>query len=90
MLLVTVVDPRTVVNPAQVRRLINAVATAGRTRGPHLKALFACMYYAALRPEEGAGLWRELCAQRKGRTFGGRAVRPEEVADLRRENCILA
>ncbi|NRQ36639.1 tyrosine-type recombinase/integrase [Nonomuraea sp. NN258] len=58
---VTVVDPRTVVNPAQARQLLDAVAQVGRKRGPRLKALFACIYYAALRPEEAADLRRENC-----------------------------
>ncbi|MFG1975538.1 tyrosine-type recombinase/integrase [Nonomuraea fuscirosea] len=53
---VTVIDPRTVVNPAQARKLLDAVPKVGRKRGPRLKALFACIYYAALRPEEAADL----------------------------------
>lgn len=55
------VDPRTVVNPVQARELLVAVSYVGRTRGRHLAALFACMYYAALRPEEAAGLLRQNC-----------------------------
>ncbi|WP_433245863.1 tyrosine-type recombinase/integrase [Streptosporangium sp. CA-135522] len=55
------VDPRTVVNPVQARELLVAVSYVGRTRGRHLAALFACMYYAALRPEEAAGLRRQNC-----------------------------
>lgn len=45
------VDPECVPNPAQVSRLL---ATAGglRGRGPHLKAFFGCLYYAAMRPAE--------------------------------------
>ncbi|MFI6739175.1 tyrosine-type recombinase/integrase [Nonomuraea sp. NPDC050451] len=58
---VTVVDPRTVVNPAQARRLLDAVPKVGRKRGPRLKALFACIYYAALRPEEAADLRLTNC-----------------------------
>jgi hypothetical protein len=55
------VDPHTVVNPVQARQLLTAVTTVGRSRGPRLAALFACMYYAcmyyaALRPEEASGL----------------------------------
>ncbi|WP_055480479.1 tyrosine-type recombinase/integrase [Sphaerimonospora mesophila] len=53
---VTVVDPRTVVNPTQARDLLDAVSKVGRKRGARLKALFACVYYAALRPEEAADL----------------------------------
>ncbi|SEK30999.1 tyrosine-type recombinase/integrase [Nonomuraea pusilla] len=58
---VTVVDPRTVVSPAQARQLLEAVAKVGRKRGRRLKALFACMYYAALRPEEAADLRLRNC-----------------------------
>src|SRR5262249_2465351 len=42
------VDRRVVVNPAQARRLLGAVAA----RMPELEAFFACIYFAALRPEE--------------------------------------
>ncbi|WP_289008502.1 tyrosine-type recombinase/integrase [uncultured Thermomonospora sp.] len=55
------VDPRTVVNPAQARALLEAVTQVGRTRGRRMMAMFACMYYAALRPEEAAGLRRQNC-----------------------------
>ncbi|GAA1506268.1 tyrosine-type recombinase/integrase [Sphaerisporangium rubeum] len=55
------IDPRTVVNPKQARALLAAVPTIGRTRGKRLHGMFACMYYAALRPEEAAGLRRENC-----------------------------
>ncbi|MFB9474700.1 tyrosine-type recombinase/integrase [Nonomuraea salmonea] len=58
---VTSVDPRTVVNPTQARLLLDAVPKVGRKRGPRLKALFACMYYAALRPEEAADLRVRNC-----------------------------
>ena len=57
----TVVDPRTVVNPVQARQLLDAVPKVGRKRGSRLKALFACMYYAALRPEEAADLRQRNC-----------------------------
>ncbi|MBG0819339.1 tyrosine-type recombinase/integrase [Planomonospora sp. ID91781] len=55
------IDPRTVVNPEQARALLAAVPTVGRTRGGRLHGMFACMYYAALRPEEAAGLRRQNC-----------------------------
>ncbi|MFY1688042.1 tyrosine-type recombinase/integrase [Plantactinospora sp. WMMB782] len=42
------VDRKAVVNPAQARALLAAVAN----RTPELVAFFGCMYYAALRPEE--------------------------------------
>ncbi|MFI7708621.1 tyrosine-type recombinase/integrase [Nonomuraea sp. NPDC049480] len=57
----TVVDPRTVVNPAQARQLLDALPKVGRKRGARLKALFACIYYAALRPEEAADLRLRNC-----------------------------
>lgn len=53
---VVAVDPRMVVNPRQAKALLEAVPKVGRTRGQRLKAMFACMYYAALRPEEAADL----------------------------------
>ncbi|WP_216210604.1 tyrosine-type recombinase/integrase [Amycolatopsis aidingensis] len=49
------VDPECAVNPIQARTLLDAVATVGK-QGPRLVAFFACMYYAALRPEEVANL----------------------------------
>ncbi|WP_169983531.1 tyrosine-type recombinase/integrase [Microbispora sp. H10836] len=55
------VDPRTVVNPAQARVLLDAVTQVGRTRGPRMMAMFACVYYAALRPEEASGLCQQNC-----------------------------
>ncbi|MET7338960.1 tyrosine-type recombinase/integrase [Nonomuraea sp. NPDC005650] len=58
---VTVIDPRTVVNPAQATQLLDAVPKVGRKRGPRLKALFACIYYAAFRPEEAADLRLSNC-----------------------------
>ncbi|HEX4811164.1 MAG TPA: site-specific integrase, partial [Nonomuraea sp.] len=38
---VTVVDPRTVVNQAQARLLLETVSKVGRKRGARLKAVFA-------------------------------------------------
>ncbi|GAA2782077.1 tyrosine-type recombinase/integrase [Nonomuraea dietziae] len=58
---VTAVDPRTVVNPTQAKELLNAVPRVGRTRGVRLKAMFACIYYAGLRPEEAADLRVKNC-----------------------------
>ncbi|MGW0805550.1 tyrosine-type recombinase/integrase [Nonomuraea sp. NPDC002799] len=58
---VTIVDPRTVVNPTQARCLLDAVPRVGRKRGRRLKALFASIYYAALRPEEAADLRLNNC-----------------------------
>lgn len=53
------VDPRVVVNPCQARQLLAAVSYVGsfdRARGRRLMAMFACMYYGALRPAEAVGL----------------------------------
>jgi len=49
------VDPRTVVNSDQARRLLAAVGQQGQ-RGERMVAFFGCMYYAALRPEEAVEL----------------------------------
>jgi integrase len=49
------VDRRVVVSPAQARTLLAAVGRLGR-RGEHLKAFFAVLYYAALRPSEAVML----------------------------------
>jgi integrase len=48
-------DSRSVVNPAQARRLLEAVREH-EPRGPYYVAFFACMYYAALRPAEAVSL----------------------------------
>jgi integrase len=56
-----VVDPRVVANPAQIRELLKAVTYVGRTRGPMLAGMFACMYFAGLRPAEAAGLRKRDC-----------------------------
>ncbi|MFE0675565.1 tyrosine-type recombinase/integrase [Streptomyces sp. NPDC058867] len=53
------VDPRVVVNPQQALALLHAVSYVGgyrRARGRRLVALFACMYFAGLRPAEAIGL----------------------------------
>jgi len=52
------VDRRSVVNPAQARRLLDAVR-AQLPSGPRLVAFFAVIYYAALRPEEAVNLGRD-------------------------------
>lgn len=51
------VDPRIVINIGQARRLLAAVRAQG-DRGQRMEAFFACMYYAALRPEEVVDLRR--------------------------------
>ncbi|HZR52934.1 MAG TPA: site-specific integrase [Streptosporangiaceae bacterium] len=56
------VDPRVVVNQTQARNLLVAVTYIGRRgRGQHLSAMFACMYYAALRPAEAIALKQGDC-----------------------------
>ncbi|MET9901943.1 site-specific integrase [Streptomyces sp. NPDC006446] len=53
------VDPRVVVNPQQALSLLHAVSYVGgyrRARGRRLVGLFACMYFAGLRPAEAVGL----------------------------------
>jgi integrase len=46
---------RVVVSPAQAETLLTAVGRLGQ-RGAHLKAFFAVLYYAALRPSEAVML----------------------------------
>jgi integrase len=59
---VRAIDKRVVINVDQGRRLLDAVAAQcvegqpRRSSGPMLRAFFATMYYAALRPEEAAML----------------------------------
>lgn len=57
-----VVDRRVVVNPRQARELLTAVTYVGRPwRARHLRAFFACMYFAALRPGEVKALRKDGC-----------------------------
>jgi integrase len=61
---VQVVDRRSVANPAQARRLLDAVATTPHS-GARLVGFFGCMYYSALRPEEAVNVrkhWLDLPA----------------------------
>jgi hypothetical protein len=51
------VDPRTVPGPSQVQAIL---AEISQTR-PELAAFFACLYYAALRPEEAVALRDNDC-----------------------------
>jgi integrase len=55
------VDRRVVPSPAQVRDLLTAVTYVGRTVGPRLKAFFALLYFAALRPSEALDLRIQDC-----------------------------
>ncbi|GII59658.1 hypothetical protein Pth03_80470 [Planotetraspora thailandica] len=51
-----------VINPRQAEELLTAVSYVGkRGRGRRLMALFACMYYAALRPGEVVALREQDC-----------------------------
>ncbi|MGI5349473.1 tyrosine-type recombinase/integrase [Streptomyces sp. CA-250714] len=54
------VDPDSVANPRQVRRLLTAVREQGE-RGERLEAFFGCLYYAAMRPAEAINLKRSQC-----------------------------
>jgi integrase len=57
-----VVDRRVVVNPRQARELLTAVTYVGRSwRGRHLRAFFACMYFAGLRPGEAKAPRKNSC-----------------------------
>jgi len=62
---VRAIDKRVVINPRQGRELLAAVGAQKietlprRSSGPMLKAFFAVMYYAALRPEEAAILSKQ-------------------------------
>jgi integrase len=51
---VHMVDRRSVVNPAQARALLAAVAE--HSTGPRLVAFFGCLYFAGMRPEEAVAL----------------------------------
>lgn len=55
------IDRRCVVNPRQAEELLTAVTYCGRTRGEHMRAMFACMYYGGLRPAEALGLREADC-----------------------------
>lgn len=56
------VDWRVVISPRQMRECLTAVTYVGkRGRGRRLRALYACMYYAALRPAEAVALHKDDC-----------------------------
>lgn len=58
------VDRRVVANPHQARELLTALSYVGgldQDRGRRLIAMFACMYYAALRPAEVVNLRKADC-----------------------------
>jgi integrase len=57
-----VVDRRSVVNPRQARELLTAVTYVGRpANGRKMRAFFACMYFAGMRPAEVSGLRAQDC-----------------------------
>jgi hypothetical protein len=56
-----VVDRRRVANPNQMRALVAAIVTLGKTQGPRLAALYGCMYYGMLRPSGAASLLLDEC-----------------------------
>ncbi|WP_338671595.1 site-specific integrase [Streptomyces sp. SCSIO 30461] len=53
-------DVRSVATPAQARALLDAVRAQG-PRGAYLVAFYACIYYAAMRPEEVSMLSADQC-----------------------------
>lgn len=57
------IDRSVVVNPAQARQLLAAVTYVGRYsgRGRRMMALYACMYFAGLRPAEAVSLRESNC-----------------------------
>lgn len=56
-----VVDRRRVANPAQMRALLEAIRSTGKSQGPRLGALYGCMYYGMLRPSEAVALLLDEC-----------------------------
>jgi hypothetical protein len=50
------VDRRRVASPAQMRLLLDAICSTGKSQGLRLVALFGCMYYGMLRPSEAVSL----------------------------------
>jgi integrase len=55
------VDRGVVASPAQVRELLTAATYVGRLTGPRLRAFFALLYFAALRPSEALEVRKQDC-----------------------------
>jgi len=55
------VDRRRVASPAQMRQLLDAIRSTGKSQGARLVALFGCMYYGMLRPSEAVSLLLDEC-----------------------------
>jgi integrase len=55
------VDRRVVASPAQVRELLTASTYVGRVAGPRLRAFFALLYFAGLRPSEALDVRKQDC-----------------------------
>jgi integrase len=83
------VDRRVVVNPRQAAELLTGLSYVGgrdRDRGRRLVAMFACMYYAALRPAEAVNLRKADCVLRSpagaGCTWHGRHRRSASATPI--------
>jgi integrase len=55
------VDRRRVASPAQMRQLLDAIRSTGKSQGSRLVALYGCMYYGMLRPSEAVSLRLDEC-----------------------------
>ncbi len=55
------VDWRVVIGPRKMRECLTAVTYIGKRGKWRLRALYACMYYAALRPAEAVALLKSDC-----------------------------
>ena len=55
------VDRRRVASPAQMRQLLDAIRSTGKSQGARLVALYGCMYYGMLRPPEAVSLLLDEC-----------------------------
>lgn len=55
------IDRRRVASPAQMRQLLDAIRSIGKSQGSRLVALYGCMYYGMLRPSEAVSLRLDEC-----------------------------